>query len=156
MAGITNRGKNNILAVVFRGAAIAGSNFAVFLAVAADAPTVDDNLKTDVTEIATGNGYSAGGLNVDRADSSGTPGFDVLTEDDTNDRALVQIEDLVWTASGGPIPASGNGARYAGLTDRNATVGSREMWGFWDLTSDRSISDTQTLTLQDCEIRATE
>lgn len=152
MAGWTNRGKFAILGTYFRGAAIPGSAFAVFLAVAADAPTVDDNVKTDVTEIATGNGYSAGGINVARDSTD----WDTLTEDDTNDRALAQIKDLVWTASGGPIPASGNGARYALLTDQNATVGSREMLAFFDLSSDRSITDTQTLTLQNIEVRLTE
>lgn len=152
MAGWTNRGKFAILGTYLRGASIPGSAFAVFLAVAADAPTVDDNVKTDVTEIATGDGYSAGGINVARDSTD----WDTLTEDDTNDRALAQIKDLVWTASGGPIPASGNGARYALLTDQNATVGSREILAFFDLSSDRSITDTQTLTLQNIELRLTE
>lgn len=157
MAGVTNRGKYNVLGVTFRGQAIAGSGFAVFLAVAADPPTIDDNLKTDVTEIPAGNGYTAGGIDVNRDDGAGAPiGWDVLTEDDGADRAFVQIEDLVWTASGGPLPSSGSGARWACLTDRHATLGSREMWGFWDLVNDRLVSDGQALTLQNCELRAGE
>lgn len=149
MAGHTNRGLFNILGVVFRANSISGSAFAVFLALAADAPTADDNVKTDVSEIATGNGYTAGGINVARNSTD----WDVHTEDDANDRAFIQIKDLVWTAAGGSIPSSGLGARYALLTDQNATVASREIWAFWDLTSDRTISDTQTLTLQNCELR---
>lgn len=149
MPGWTNRGKFAVLGVTFRANSISGSAFAVFLALAADAPTADDNVKTDVSEIATGNGYVAGGINVARNSTD----WDVHTEDDGNDRAFIQIKDLVWTASGGSIPASGNGARYALLTDQNGTVGSREIWAFWDLTSDRTISDTQTLTLQNCELR---
>lgn len=149
MAGWTNRGKYNVLGGYFRATAIPGTAFAVFLALAADPPVADDNVKTDVSEIATGNGYVAGGLNVNRDATD----WDVQTEDDANDRGLIQIKDLVWTAAGGSIPASGSGARYAILTDRNATVGSREMLAFWDLTSDRTISDGQTLTLQNCEIR---
>lgn len=152
MPGWTNRGKFAVLGTYFRNASIPGTAFAVFLALAADAPTVDDNIKTDLSEIATGNGYSAGGINVARNSTD----WDTLTEDDVNDRALAQILDLVWTASGGNIPASGLGARYAILTDQNATVGSREILAFWDLVSDRTISDTQTLTLQNCEVRLTE
>jgi len=66
------------------------------------------------------------------------------------------IEDVVWTATGGPIPASGNGARYAILTDDNGTQSAREVYAFWDLTSDRSVSDTQSLTLADLELRGSE
>ena len=141
-----------MLDTYFRGAAISGSGFAVFLATSAVTPTQDSNVKTDVTEIATGDGYSAGGINVARDSTD----FDVLTEDDTNDWALVQIKDLVWTASGGPIPASGNGARWALLTDRNATVGSRLIIAYFDLVSDRTVSDGQSITLQNIEWRLTE
>jgi len=151
MAGFTNRGVNNVLDVCFRGASIPGSAFAVFLATSATAPTADHNLKTDLTEIATGQGYTAGGINVARDSTD----WDVLTEDDSGDLAKVQIKDLVWTASGGNLPASGNGARYAGLTDQHATVGSRMLLAYWDLTADRTVSDTQTLTLQNCELRIT-
>jgi hypothetical protein len=63
------------------------------------------------------------------------------------------IRDIVWTASGGPIPASGNGARYAVLTDDNGTVANREVWGYWDLNTTHTISDTQTLSLIDLEMR---
>lgn len=150
-AGWTNRGKANTLAERFRGVALP-TNFYVALVTSATAPTADTNLMSDLTQIATGNGYVDGGITL----TKNTTDYDVLTEDDTNDRALVQIKDLVWTASGGPIPASGSGARYAVHTDHHATVGSREVEQFWDLTSDRSVSDTQTLTLQDCEIRLTE
>ena len=81
--------------------------------------------------------------------------LDVLTEDDTNDVAYAQMKDLVWTASGGNLPSSG-AARYACMTDDNATVSSREVYHYWDLVSDRVVSDTQSLTLQNMEIRLTE
>lgn len=152
MAGWTNKGKYCVLDWALRGSSVPGSAFAVFLALQADAPTVDDAVKTDVSEIAVNNGYSAGGLAVERSNV----GWDVLTQDDAGDKALIQIKDLVWTASGGNIPASGNGARYACLTDANATVGSRQLLAWWDLTSERTISDTQTLTLQNCELDITE
>ena len=151
-AGWTNRGKFAILGVYFRGASIQGSGFAIFLATSAVAPTPDHNVKGDMTEIAVNNGYSVGGINVNRDSTD----FDVLTEDDTNDWALVQLKDIVWTASGGPIPASGNGARYAVLTDRHATPASREIIAMFDLVSDRTVSDGQTLSLLNCELRLTE
>src|SRR5512145_241128 len=128
MAGWTNKGKYRCLEVWCRAASIPGSGFAVFLATSATAPGADTDLKSELTEVAAGNGYTAGGINVARNATD----FDVLTEDDTNDRALIQIKDLVWTASGGNLPGSGNGARYAILTDQFATVGSREVLAYWD------------------------
>ena len=151
MAGWTNRGKYNALNVVFRNSA-EPANFYVFLATSAAAPTADINTKSELTEIATGNGYTAGGISLNRDATD----FDVLTEDDTNDRALIQIKDLVWTASGGNLPASGSGARYAILTDDNVTLGSREVWTYFDLVSDRTVSTGQTLTLTNCELRLNE
>ena len=118
----------------------------------ATAPVADTDTKTSLTEIATGNGYTTGGTLL----AWNATDWDVWTEDDTNDRGLIQLKDIVWTASAGPIPASGNGARYAILTDDNATQGSREVYAYWDLTADRSVSDGQSLTLQNCELRLNE
>src|SRR5262245_38183324 len=119
------------------------TNFFVALCTSATAPNADTNTKGQLTEIATGNGYVAGGISLTRNATD----FDQPLEDDATDFGRVQIKDLVWTAAGGPIPASGNGARYAILTDDNATQGSREVWAFFDLISDRSVSSGQTLTL---------
>lgn len=151
MAGWTNKGKFAALGVWLRGVA-AETNTYIALATSAVAPIADHNTFGQLTQIATGNGYADGGLIL----TPGATDFDVITEDDGNDRALIQLKDIVWTASGGPIPSSGGGARYAALTDDNVTVGSRELYNYWDLVSDRTISDTQTLTLQDCEIRINE
>lgn len=152
MAGVTNRGKFRLFDVWFRNSAIPGGAFAIFLATNATPPTADTNLKSDLTEIATGNGYSAGGINVARNSTD----WDTLTEDDALDIAFAQLKDITWTASGGPIPASGSGARWAILTDQNATLASREVQVFWDLQADRSVTIGQSLTLQNCEVRATE
>ena len=111
-------------------------------------PGPGTNTLNDLTEINAGNGYTAGGFSL----TPNTTDFDVLTEDDTNDKGILQIKDVQWTATGGNIPASGNDARYAVLTDDNATVTDREVYAYWDLSTDRSVSDGQTLTLQDCEI----
>ena len=149
--GMTNKGKYRLLGWAFRGDTIP-TNFYVALVTSAVAPTEDINTFSELTEIADTQGYTTGGYQL----TPGSTDFDVHTEDDSGDRGLVQIKDVVWTASGGPIPASGNGARYAVLLDDNATIGSREVLAYWDLTSDRSVSDGQTLTLQNCELRLDE
>ncbi len=149
-SGMTNRGKKLLFDYVFRATALP-TNFYVALITSAVAPTADTNTFSELTEIAAGNGYTSGGI----ALTKNSTDFDVLTEDDTNDKAIIQIKDLVWTASGGAIPASGNGARYAILTDYNATMGSRQVLAWWDLTSDRTVSSGQPLTLQDCELDIT-
>lgn len=150
MAGWTNRGKYNTLNIKYRNAA-EPTNYYMALFTSATAPTADLNTKGELTEIPSGNGYTTGGISLNRDSTD----FDVLTEDDGNDRALIQIKDLVWTASGGSLPSSG-AARYAALTDDNATQGSREVDTYFDLVSDRVVSVGQTLTLQNCEIRLNE
>jgi hypothetical protein len=126
MAGFTNKGKMRALEATFRG----GDTFYVALVTSADAPGPDTNTLDDLTQIATGNGYADGGFEL----TGNSTDFDTLTEDDSNDRGLIQIKDVAWTASGGAIPASGDGARYAVLTDDNATVANRErvVWGHAD------------------------
>lgn len=151
MAGVTNKGKAHFLNVDLRNAT-EPTNFYVALVTSATAPGPDTNTMSDLTEIAAGNGYTAGGYQLDRNSTD----FDVFTEDDVNDRALMQIKDVVWTASGGPIPASGSDARYAVLTDDNATLADREVLVYWDLGGDYGVSAGQTLTLQDLEVRASE
>jgi hypothetical protein len=152
MAGITNRGKKRILDYYFRRQGALPTNFYIALCTSAVAPTADTNTLSELTQIASGNGYTTNGISL----TPNTTDFDVMTEDDALDKAILQIKDVVWTASGGNLPGTGNGARYAVLTDDNATPGSRDIFAFWDLVSDRVVSDTQTLTLQNCEIDLTE
>ena len=151
MAGWTNKGKASLLEGIYRATGVP-VNFNVGLVTSAVAPVADTNTFGELTEIAAGNGYTTGGIQL----TKNATDFDVLTEDDTNDRGLIQIKDLVWTASGGPIPASGAGARWAAFCDDNVTIASREVWHYWDLVSDRTVSSGQSLTLQDCEIRINE
>ena len=150
MAGWTNRLKNNMLAWAFRGSTLP-TNYYVALFTSTTPPTVDTILKSSLTEVAAGNGYTVGGIALNR----NTTDFDVLTEDVTNDRALVQIRDIVWTATGA-FPSSGNGARFVCLTDDNATQSNREVYTYWDLSSDRSLIAPQRLKLQDLELRINE
>ena len=146
---ITNRGAYLLLGFAFRGTTLP-TNYYLALATNDTPPTVDSNLISDCSQIATGNGYSAGGVSL----TPGATDFDVYTEDDANDRALIQVKDITFTASGGNLPGSGNGARWTLLTDDNATVNSRQVLAAHDLTSDRTVSDGQDLTIQDIEIRA--
>lgn len=144
----TNRGKYLVESWAFRGAT-RPTNFYIALVTAAAAPTADTNTLSQLTEIAAGNGYTAGGYQL----TPGTTDFDVLTENDTDDRGELQLKDIAWNASGGPIPASGGGARYAVLLTDEATVANRQVICSWDLASDRVVSSGQPLTLQNCEIR---
>jgi hypothetical protein len=144
MAGVTNRGKYSLLNWAFR-AATRPTNYYIALATSAAAPTADTNTQSELTQIGSGTGYTTNGQSL----TPNATDFDVLTEDDANDRAFVQLKDITWTASGGPLGA----ARYAYLTDDNATAGDRIVVNWWDLSSDRTVSDGQSLVLQNCEIR---
>lgn len=141
----TNKGRFREISGTYRD----GSTF--YLALVTDTPTADTNTMADLTEIAAGNGYTAGGV----ALTGNSTDFPTVEEDDANDRARFVIRDVVWTASGGNLPASGNGALFAVLTDDNATPANREILHYWSLTSARTVSDGQTLTVSGCEGRAT-
>lgn len=151
MPGWTNKGKFNIVEWAFRKMNIP-TNLNLALVTSAVAPNADTNTLGELTQIATGNGYADGGYQLNMNDTD----FDSIIEDDTNDRSRIQVKDVAWIATGGSIPASGSGARYAVLTDDNATIANREVLIYWDLESDRTVSDGQTLALQDCEIRLNE
>lgn len=146
----TNRGAKLLFDTYFR-AASAPSTLYLALCTNSTPPTVDSKTMADVSQIATGNGYSDGGQAVAR----NTTDFDSLVEDDTDNQAELQLKDFSWTAAGGSIPASGSGARWAVLTTDEATVANRQIIAYWDLGSDRSVSITQTLTLPNLELRGT-
>ena len=153
---MTNKGKYKILGWALRGETVP-TDFYMALITSAYEPINITNTFTQCTEVSTGNGYATGGgtggTGVGVIDPNSTD-FDVWTEDDTNHWGLIQVKDIVWTASGGTLPAS-DSARYAVITDDNATIASREVYFSGDLTSDRQVSDGQTLTIEDFEIRIT-
>jgi len=147
MAGYwTNRACKLALNILFRGAT-APTSFKLALVKSTATISEDTNVWSDVSgqEIAAGNGYTAGGQTISRNSTD----FDTLTEDDTLNRAVVLLKDISWTASGGPIPASGGGARYAVLYDSGGT---NEVWAYFDLGSDRTISTGNTSTIIDATI----
>jgi len=151
MAGVTNKGKYRLLGLYFV-AQTAPTNIYYRLHTNAVVPGADTNTASQLTQITAGNGYTTGGYQLAR---NGTD-FDVLTEDDTGDQAYVQAKDMVWTASGGPIPASGDGISYGAFTDDNVTEGSREIVAYHDLSGPHSVSSGQTFTVQNAEVRLTE
>lgn len=144
--GWTNKGARHVLGIVFR-SETAPTNYYVALCTSANTPDADTNTMSDLTQVSTGNGYTDGGYQL----TANSTDFDTITEDDTANEGLVQIKDLVWTASGGTLPAS-NSARWAVLTDDDGTVANREVYAYWDLSSDRQVSSGQTLTLEDLEL----
>lgn len=156
MAGWTNRGKLRICEMALANTAQSGfipTNFFVHLLTPATAPTAGTNTLGQVTQIADGNGYNTSGYTINRD----TTDWDVQTEDDANTIAYLQLKDIVWTAAGGTLPSGGSGARWAVLcSDNTTTLGIREVFHYWDLSSEREVSNGQTLTLQNCEARLAE
>lgn len=119
--------------------------------IAYEGPGPDINTVSDWTagEIASGNGYTSGGIQLTK-NSTDFPG---LSENDSTDLAYVGIKTLSWTASGGNLPSSGSGAAFLLLTDDNGTLGSREVWAWFDLGGERTVSDTQSLSASSGELR---
>jgi len=153
MAGITNKGKYLLLDGYFRNTGGSPASFTVrLLAACSTAPGASINNMSDLVEVSASNGYNASGCAIARNSTD----WDTLTEDDSASRALVRIKDVAWVATGGDLPATTScPARWAVLTDAVAGASSNVI-AFWDLSSNRRVSDTQTLTLQDLELRLNE
>lgn len=95
------------------------------------APLASNSIKTDITEIAGGNGYTAGGHTVAITSSSQTGGT----------YSLVPTADVVITATGGTIGPF----RYVVLY--NDTALNDELISFYDYGSSISLNDTETFTI---------
>ena len=143
MAGFTNKGKAKLLRNFFHSES-PPTNLYVYLVTSATAPTADLNTLSQLTEITeTGKEVSLA-LNTTDFDTSVGD-----SEDDSNDKGVMKIKDCSFA---GAV----TNARYAVLTDDNGTEGSREVYCYWDLGSNRSVSSGQTLTLADLEINLLE
>lgn len=140
MAFWTNTGLSRALDRYFRDSTPPGF---FYLALVTDSPAPSSATQTmaDLTEIAAGNGYSSGGIPLSTAP------FPVITQAAANSDA--ELRDIILAASGGDIPPSGDGARYAVLTDDNGTVANREVFFVWDLATDRVVDDGGSMTLED-------
>jgi len=94
------------------------------------APVATNTVLANLTEIATGNGYSAGGSAVGSNAYSQTSGTGKLTGN-----------DVVFTAAGGHIGPF----RYAVLY--NSTASGGPLIGWWDNGAEVSLQDTQKFTV---------
>jgi hypothetical protein len=94
------------------------------------APVATNTVLANLTEIATGNGYSAGGSAVGSNAYSQTSGTGKLTGN-----------DVVFTAAGGLIGPF----RYAVLY--NSTASGGPLIGWWDNGAEVNLQDTQKFTV---------
>ena len=93
------------------------------------APSVNNAVKTDITEISAGNGYTAGGSAVTVTSSAQTSGTYSLV-----------ANDLVFTATGSVGPL-----RYAVFY--NSTATNQDLIGWWDYGSSVTLASGDTFTV---------
>ena len=142
MAGWTNRGKYRAMYRLFG----SGTYRARLIASNSTAPSNTTNTVSELVEVASGNGYTTGGLVL----QGGTSDF-TIQEDDLNKTSVVTLKDIVWTAVNGSLPASGNPARWLVLSDIDNNVVC-----YWDLMDNVSVSIGKTLTVTGFTIKLTE
>lgn len=153
MAGWTDYGKQDMMANRYRGTS-PPTNYYIALVTDAVAPGPSTTTLGTLTEIAanTSGGYQSGGYQLSRNATD----FDVLQEIGTSNNWQLQVKDVSWQHATESIPRTGSGARYAVLTDDNATIANRRVLNYWDLSSARQVSANQPLTLQNLELDANE
>ena len=122
------------------------SNLALILTT--DIPVWSTKLESALTEVANGNGYTTGGQTV----SLNTTDWPVETESDTAGLEYLerQMKAFSWTASGGNIPASGDGPKAIVLIDDVATA---NVIGWLDLVTARTIISGTSLTASNFTLR---
>lgn len=95
------------------------------------APTATNAVKTDITEITAGNGYTAGGASLTLTSSSQTSG---------TYKYIASAASPTWTATGAMATF-----RYVVLY--NSTAASGNLVGWWDNGSTVSLTSGQTFTV---------
>lgn len=150
MPGWTNAHKADIFRQLYQRTALP-TNYYIALVTSDTAPSADTDTLGGLTQIPAGNGYTAGGFQL----TPNATDFDFVEEDDVNDWGRIQVKDVEWVASGGPMPSTGTAA-YAVMTDDNATMGSRKVLHWWSLGGERSVQDGSPFRLINLEIRALE
>jgi hypothetical protein len=96
------------------------------------APVATNSVLANLTEIAGGNGYTAGGNAVTVASSGQTDGTYKLV-----------LDDLTITASGGSIGPF----RYFVLIDNTPTSPADPLIGWWDYGSSITLADGESITV---------
>lgn len=96
------------------------------------APVASDSVKGDITEIAPGNGYTAGGTAVTITSSAHTAGTYKLVGN-----------DVVFTASGGSIGPF----RYAILYNDTPAAPADPLIGWWDYGSSITLNSGESFTV---------
>lgn len=94
------------------------------------APVATNTIKSNITEIAAGNGYTAGG---------GAAAF--VSGNDTSGLYKLILSAVSWTASGGSIAQF----RYAVLY--NSTAASGNLIGWWDYGAEVNLTNGNTFTV---------
>lgn len=94
------------------------------------APVPTNTVKANLTDIAAGNGYTAGGTASAQTSSAQTGGVYKLV-----------LADVVFTAAGGSIGPF----RYAVLYNDTAT--NKELIGWWDYGSNVTLASGETFTI---------
>ena len=97
------------------------------------APVATNSVKADLTEIAAGNGYSAGGTAATVTTSSQSSGTYTLA-----------ANQVVFTASGGSIA----NFRYPDLYNDTPTSPADPLIAWWDYGSTLTVADGETFTVK--------
>lgn len=96
------------------------------------APVATNSVKADLTEIAAGNGYTAGGTAITTQDAEQSSGLLKLTGD-----------NVVFTASGGAMATF----RYVVLYNDTPTSPADPLIGWWDYGSGITLNTGETFTI---------
>ncbi len=95
------------------------------------APVNTNTIKANLTEIAAGNGYTAGGATT------------TITTSTSAGTAKATGTDIVFTAAGGSIGP----LRYAVLYNDSPTTPAKPLIAWWDYGSSITLNDQETLTV---------
>lgn len=128
---LTDRGKYRLARLFFQNLD-EPANFYIGLVTNAVIPSASTIKLADLTEIAAGNGYTAGGNSLARTLAN----FDDYAESIISPKATtIFFSDILITATGESIPVSGSGASYAVLLDDAVTEADRDVLAYLDLGS---------------------
>ena len=146
MSQVTNRGCRLFLGWGINRQDSLPAQFFVYLATSATALNPDTEALSDISEIVRTNGYAPQAVNANTTDFFG------LAQDDLNDYATVTMRDVTWNASGGPIPATGS-VRYAVFTTNEPNEADRQVIGYWDFVTGRSVANGEAFTIETMRLR---